>query len=283
MAVTDRAGQLQQLANQLPVANQQVAQGLQAARQTQLQGVLQQTPATSNITAASQQLGAQSQGQAGNIAINAAQATQHQAQQLGQTALSEEQTKVRQAASEQQVSLNATQEHLSNQLAKINQDAKMKLVDDQMRFKVDESNRALLNQTQLADWAKMNAQSDQDYKNKMQSMSLAYDRNIQMLQMAQKKAAQIAQQGYMEKNQKLNQDTRRTIEEDAKSLQLKIEAQQAKKKGAMQQMQAIGTIGGTVVGGVLGSIVPGAGTAAGAIAGGALGGALGTLAGGLVK
>ena len=70
MSDTTRTRQLRQLASNLPNANQNVAQGLQAARQAQLQDTIKKARPGIQATGAAQQLGTQQAAQGAQNATN---------------------------------------------------------------------------------------------------------------------------------------------------------------------------------------------------------------------
>lgn len=261
---TFRSQQLEQLAKQLPVANQQIATGLQEARKTQLQQAVKQAAPG----ASAQQLGAQSQQAAGQIQMGAAEQAQNQQQLAGQMGLQQQGRAQRQKAFDNAIQLNAVQQNLGDKLDRLGRDAKKKMLDDNLVFKMDQANQAMFNNTQLLDYAKLNAKSDEDFANKVQQIDQAYDRKLQMLQSAQNRLEQIAKQGYYSNNQRLDQNSKMKIAQQAQAIQAKIREEQAKKAAQMQKSQAIGTLAGGVIGAVVGGPV---GASVGAAAGGAAG------------
>lgn len=243
-----RAQQLTQLAQQLPAANQQIANGLQQARTTQLQQtVAQMRPGASNVQTA-QNLGTQQAQAAGQINLQANQQTQNQLQSVGQMGQQAQGRALRQQASQNQIQLDETQRQLGDKLNNIDQSAKKQILDDTLNFKLDEAGRALLDTRQLADWSVMNATSAQDLANKEQDLNQAYDRKIQMMQTAQNRLEQIVKQGYYSNKQPLDQASRMKIEQQREGIQLQIQQEQAKRTGQMTMYAA----GGGIIGGAIG-------------------------------
>lgn len=266
MAETLRTQQLRNLAGQLPAANQQVATGLQEARKAQLQQNIAQaqTPAG---PAAAQQLGAQAQQQAGQAQLAAAQQTANQQVQMGQLGLQQQARGQRQATFDQEVGLNALQQKLGDKLSQIDRKAQKQILNANLSFKMDEAGRALMNNTQLLDWAVLNAKSDEDLAGKFQQMDQVYQRKIDVLQAAANRLEQSLRQGYTADKQKLDSASRQRILERAQAIKLQIENEQNNKNNQLMKMQAIGTIAGGAVGSIFGP----AGTAVGMGVGGAAG------------
>ena len=273
---TTRINALQKLANQLPVANQQVATGLNEARKTQLQASIAGAQTPSNVTAASQQVGAQQAQQAGQVAMQQAQQTQNQVQQVGQMGLQEQARGMRQVAHEQGIQETRLSRDLGQKLSQLDSQAKRKILDSNLSFKMDEAGRALLNTQQLVDWAAMNAKSDEDFQNKVQDIGQAYDRKIQMMQAAARKLKQLSSQGYTADKQKLDNETRKQLAEQAAAIEERLAREKARANNTMMTSQGIGTLVGMGVGAYFGG-------PAGASAGGAIGGGVGTVVGSQTK
>lgn len=278
MADSSRLGILKQLSEQVPVANQQLANGQQAAQTARMQEAVKQAAPTSNITAAAQQTGAQVAQGAGQSQVQAAQQTQNQLQAVGQSTLASQARGIRQVAGENAIQESQQSRQFSNQLAQLDNKAKKQIVDESLKFKLDEGGRALLNTRQLTDWAAGNAKSDEDYANKMQEIQHVSERKIQMMEMAQKKLQAMAEQGYYGNKQTLDQASRKKIMENAQAIEEKIRKEKAKAANNMMKAQSIGTVVGMVAVGA--AVVATGGALAPAIpaimAGGAVGGGLGS-------
>jgi len=274
MADSSRLGILKQLADQVPVANQQLAAGQQAAQTARMQEAVKQAAPTSNITQAAQQTGGQQQAAMGAPVVAAAQQTQNQLQSVGQSVLANQARGVRQQAGENAISESQMSRGFSNQLAQLDNKAKRELVDESLKFKLDEGGRALLNTRQLTDWAAGNAKSDEDYANKMQEIQHVSERKIQMMEMAQKKLQQMAEQGYYGAKQTLDQASRKKIMENAQAIENKIRREKAKAANRMMTAQGVGMLVG--MGAAI--VLTGGAAAPALMAGASIGGGLGAVA-----
>lgn len=175
---------LQNLSNALPVANSRVAQGQQAARDIQLQQAVKAAPQGQNTTQAAQQTGAAAAQQAGQENVQRAQNMIQQQGQIGQLALGEQSQANQQNLAGQQLAAGEQQMNNVQRLAAISENAKQELYDKQMKFDKDEAGRTLFNEMQLLDYAKANAQTDEQYKNYAQEAQQLSNRNMQFMEAA---------------------------------------------------------------------------------------------------
>lgn len=272
---TPRMRALQNLSNQLPVANQQVAAGQQAARQMQLQNAVAAAPVTGNTTTNAQQTGASAAQQAGGQAVEAATNAVKQQGQIAQTGLAEEARQGQSEVAGQE--MGAKQQAMDNtqRLAAIDMRAKQELYDKQMQFQKDELGRTQFNETQLADYARTNAVSNEQLKNYAQSANQLSQRKIQAMEIAYKKVAEDLEQKEALAIQKGDEQARSDIEKQ----RMDINAQMSREKARAANRAAIWQTGGTIAGGVVGAFAGPAGASAGAGVGGAVGGAAGALGG----
>lgn len=275
---TPRMSALKNLAKNLPVANSQVAQGQSAARGMQLQQAVQAAPASTNTTTTAQQIGAQQAQQAGVQQVEAAQkatavrgplarmgtaAVQEQAQQ-GQEKLSSLQAGAREQA------MDATQ-----RLAALDASTKKEMYDDQIQFEKDENGRTKFNTIQLADYARLKAENDEQYKNYAQQATQASSRRLQAMDNAYRVLTQQLEQKYKLAEQKKDQDSMRQIIATKQAMEEKI----AKEKAKAANTNAMFSTAGTVIGGVIGAVGGGTqGAGVGMAAGGAAGGLAGNQA-----
>lgn len=270
-----RAKQLEKLAMSLPQENQRTAQAQQQARQVQLQSQIQQASPTAG-PALAQQMGAQQAAQAGQIQSQAAQRGQQQTQLMGQTALSEMGRQQRQEGFEQQLALSANQRSAADRLANIDKKLKTQLLDDQLQFRKDQAGQDLLNERQLADWAALKAESGEEFAEYAQAAQQVYEREIQMLETANKKITQALEQGYIAKNKPLDREMRKKLAQQKQALELEIQKKQNKAANKSAIFSTAGALGGAAVGGLIAG-------PAGAMAGSAVGQGLGTVLGGVIK
>lgn len=280
MAQSTRLSQLQNLANRLPAANQQVAQGLQAAQDTALQESIRQASPAAGPRAA-QALGAQQAGQTGQTQLQTAQQTQQQLGQVGQLGLQQQATEAQQRLGTQRRAGAQEARDLQSRLAELDQEAKDTLVDRQMRFQEDQAGQTLLNERQLADWAVANAKSQNQFNEWARQTQQLSQKKLYMLEAANKRLLQALSQEAAGEKQKLDQASLKKIAEAQRALQEKLAREKAKAGNRAAMFQAGGTILGAAAGAAIGTFAaPGVGTAAGASAGASLGGGVGTAAGG---
>jgi hypothetical protein len=272
-----RIQNLNKLAAAIPVANQQIASGMQQARETQLQQTIgQMTPEQAATPRLAQSMGAQQAAQASAIQLGAQQKTQQSAVVAGQQAMVQDKIQKQQELFTRSQALSQKNRYLENELARISQSAKDKLLDQQLSFKRDELGRTVWNERQLADYKIATAKDEEDFLNYRQEASNLSERRMKMLQMAQRKLEQILEQGCISTNQKLDQASRLKIAENLAELKRK----QARESARQSSNMGMWAGAGTVVGAVAGAMIAGpGGYAAGAAVGAQIGQGVGTAAG----
>jgi hypothetical protein len=283
-APTDRARQLESLANSLPGANQKVQTGLQEARKTQLQATLQgMAPSQSGIQAA-QALGQQQAQMAGQINTQGQQKAQTQQVQLGQLGLQDKASQQRGKAFQQQLGLNEKQQAMASKLNKIDSQLKNRLLDQQLDFRKDQAGQTLMNETQLMDWALTKATSAEELKDYMQASQQVYDRKNQMTQMAYKVIADAAETGYLKNKKQLDRQSQQKLVALKREAEKSFQQQQADARNKAARNGALGTILGMAAGAGIAVATGGASVGISTIlgaagAGGAIAPALGTVFG----
>jgi hypothetical protein len=270
--MSTRLGQLNKLAAAIPMANQQIASGMQQARETQLQqSIGQMTPEQAATPRLAQSMGAQQAAQASAIQLGAQQKTQQSAVVAGQQAMVQDKIQKQQELFTRSQALSQKNRYLENELARISQSAKDKLLDQQLSFKRDELGRTVWNERQLADYKIATAKDEEDFRNYQQEASNLSERRMKMLQMAQRKLEQVLEQGYISTNQKLDQASRLKIVETVAALKRKQARESARQSSNMAMWSGAGTIIGTIAG------IPGG--PSGMIAGAQIGQGVGTAVG----
>lgn len=268
MAVeSTRSRQLKKLQDQLPGANQRVAAGLQAGRETQLQETIRQAQPGGPRQA--QTMGGQQAAQSGQVQLQAAQQTQKDVGQVGTMAAQQQRLESQQRVGEQQRSLSKKQRELTSRLQRLDQDAKDELIDRQLQFQQDERGRQFMNERQMADWAVANAKSEEEFAAYKQQAMQMHERKMQMMQTAHAKVSQAIKQNYVIEGQQLDQEQRKRLIEEQRALEQKMREEAAKRAEKQAMWTAAGTIVGTVIGAYFGGP---AGAQAGGQAGGAAGG-----------
>lgn len=300
MADRGIGSRLGQLSQQIPVANQRLAAQQKAARDIQLQQMVRQAQPVQATPAIAEQAGtavAQQAGQQQVQAVGAQAQAQDQIAALGQQVQAvENQARV----GDLQAGLRDQQITDAERFAQVSEQAKAEMFDSRRKFAQNELGRKFDNERQLADYAKLRARSDEDWKSYTQSMDQLSRRKSQMLGAAQGRIEQQLVQQQTELEQLRDQISQRGIRENERAAkvatyeqklgqyqrlrQAKVDLsrslgkEQAKAGNRQMQYQAMGSVAGAVIGGVVGSVVPVVGTAAGAMAGSAIGGGLGSLA-----
>jgi hypothetical protein len=258
---------LQKLSQNMPVADQKTAQGLKAARDIQLRSAIGQQPTTAGIQQA-RQMGAAAAAQAGQQAIAQAQQGVQQQQQLGQLGIGEAGMQQQQELFQQQMTGAQHREALAGKIAKLSEEATQEVFDSRMQFQRDEMNRLHLNERQLADFAVMQAESEEEFRNWEQTSRHAHKRKLQVLETLHKKT--LAEMEAQYKKDKYYADRKHGQELKAmeKALRDKIEREKREAANKAGMWGAAGTAVGAGVGAYFGQ-------AQGAKAGAEVGGSLG--------
>jgi hypothetical protein len=286
---------LKQLSSQIPIANQQVANQQNAARQMQVQAAVKAAPVGGNTTQAAQDTGAAVAQQAGQQLNQNTEAAQTAVSKVANIGLQNQQQQGQQQVADAQAGAKDSQMAGVQKLAQLSEQAKKEMYDSRRQFAQDQLGQKFTNERQLADYATLQAKSQEDLKDYAQQTQQLYERKSQMLQAAQDKITdqlefqdkqinqmrdQVARKGITQAQaanaQKILQsqiEQRNQLAQAAADLQRKLE----KEKADAANRQTMFTTAGQVVGGVAGAVVGGpAGAAVGMAAGGAIGGAVGS-------
>lgn len=275
MADTARLKALQNLSSALPIANSKVAAGQAAARQMQVQNAVRGAPAAAPIASTAQQTGQAVAEQAGTQAVQAAGQQVQQQQQLGQTGLQEQNTANQsQVASLQQ---GAKEQQMDNvqKLAQLDSKLKADIYDRNMTFQKSELGRTSLNENQLADYTRLSARNDEEFKNFQQAATQASQRQLQMMDTAYKKIVEDLDFRYQQAKQAGDQQAMR----DVANMKSETKARMDREEARAANSAAAWTAGGAILGGAAGAAV--GQSAAGASGGAGIGGAAGGLASGI--
>lgn len=271
MADTSRMTALQNLSNQLPVANSQLAAGQEAARKMKLQQAVAAAPVTGGIQPTAQQAGTATAAEAGTQAVQNAQKTVAQQGQIGQLGLAEQARQGRAEIGSAQ--LGAGQEKMDQvqQFANLDQSLKQKLYDDTMKFQKDELGRTVFNENQLADYYRTKVQNQEEFKNLAQKAQQASKRSLLMIQKAYELEQEDLKNQYEAAKQAGDQATMKQI----KQSQFDNDQAMQRQKNRDANNAAVWTAGGTIAGGAVGAMA--GQSAQGANVGAGVGGALGGL------
>jgi hypothetical protein len=278
-ALTPRMKALQNLSNQLPIANQKVAQGQQAARNIQLQQAVKAAPTTGNTIQTAQQTGAAAAGQAGQQMIEQAGQQVKQQGQLGQVGLATQQQQAQSNVAS--LKMGAREQEMDNvaRLAQVSEQAKQELYDKQLQFNKDQRGRTMFSERQLMDYALANAKDENDFRNKAQALEQATKRDLQASEQAYALINADLDRKFRLAEQQKDQKAKLEIAEMKRAAAEAMAKKKASSANRAAMFQAGGMVVGAVAGGVLGSMVaPGVGTAAGASAGAQIGSAAGGMA-----
>lgn len=270
---TPRMQALRNLANQLPVANKQVAAGQQASRDMQLQQAVKAAPPSANIIQAAQQTGAASAQSAGQQTVQNAQQQTQQAGQIGQLGLVEQSRQQQATLAGQQSGLKEQEMDNVQRLAGVSEQAKKDLYDKQMQFDKDELGRTQFNAVQLADYAKLNAKSDEELKGYAQQVDQLSKRRLQAAQTASSKLMEDLKQRQSAAAQNKDQALQKQLYEEERDLNQWMRDEQTRHDNAVAMwstgMGIAGAAGGAFLGGP-------AGASAGYNVGSAVGGGVGS-------
>lgn len=270
---------LQALQQNMPIANQNVANQFRAANDIQLQQSIAQTPRNVPTRQAANQLGGAVAQQAGQQQVQRNQVEVQQAQQVAGQALQAQDT---QNQVRNQTIQRETQERQfqgQQRLARVSEAAKQEVFDS--RLKITQANQEFefLNTRNLADFAILRGVTDQQFQDYQQASEQAYDRSIQIMQhsydLLRAEMQRAHQAGEQEKAQELEKHL----------LELQRDAQdKAEKKSAFGNIiSSVLQVGGAVAGGIVGAAGGPAGAAVGASIGGSIGGAVGGAASAAVQ
>lgn len=264
---TPRMRALQNLSNQLPVANSRVAAGQQASQQMQLQNAVKAAPQGGSTVQSAQDTGTAMAQTTGQNTIQNAQNQVQQQGQLGQLGVGEQKAQAESNVASQ--TQGARQQQMDNlqRLSQIDQGAKQQLYDRQMQFQQDQNGRTMFSTEQLADYAKSTAQNQQTYDNYAQQAQQLSQRNLEAMQQAYKLVSEDLKQQAAVAEQKGDQVTAQTIyqqQRDASAAMSKAQSDAANNKSIWQASA-------TAVGATVGGIISKGGAGDGAAAGSAIG------------
>lgn len=253
-----------------PLMNNRAAQRLRAGQTIQAQQLAGQVaagaapaPAAPALDAAGAAIAKQAASQAtqaaaqqGQLATNQAKLAEGQAAAAAQTAQGQ-----RAAGMEETARAN------EDRLARLSLDTKRKLLDDRVKFETDEVGRSKLNALQVADWAVTSAESAEDFKDKMQTMELAQNRKIQLMETAYQRIMAELKSDAEAKTKKLTYEQRIRLEQYASQMKEAFRREQANKANTQMIFTAAGGAAGAAFGGPAGyAIGSGLGGMAGATA-----------------
>lgn len=247
----------QALAEQNPVQNNRIAQGLQAARTANLQQQVAASPAGQNIAKVAQAAGAQQAQQAGQIQVQTNQQTIADQKKIAEAALAAKQQQASVDIGRKQLASKERQEVLSTKLSQVDRGLKNKLLDESISFEKDEMGRNLFNERQLLDYKLQSANSDIALQQYEQNASELTQKRTQMLQIAYKKIEQELSQTQQKGQQSQANAQMLKLQQAKIELEQKLQREENRKKNRASMISAAGTIVGVGIGAAAGSPVAG--------------------------
>jgi hypothetical protein len=265
---------LDSVSKNMPVANAQLAQQRRAAADLQLQKAVAAVPQTAGIGAA-QQMGAITAQQQGQKAVAQAQQNVGQVQQAAGQAIQQQANVAQNQLALKQQSMQKQAASEEQQFAALAGQKKQELFDARKQFAEDEMGRKLLDVRQLADYARLNAESEEQLADYAQAAQQATDRDLQMWETAYKKIEQALQFEQQKSSQAKDHALYKELAEAKAAMEKEIQDKKNKAANRAQLFSTVGMIGGTAIGSL--------GGPAGAMAGGTIGSGAGTMAAGATE
>jgi hypothetical protein len=235
---TPRMSALKQLSTQIPIANQQVANQQNAARQMQVQAAVKAAPVGGNTTQAAQDTGAAITQQAGQQLNQNTEAAQSASTKVANIGLQNQQQQGQQQVADAQAGAKDSQAAGVQKLAQISEQAKQEMYDSRRQFAQDQFGQKFTNERQLADYATLQAKSQEDLKNYAQQTQQLYERKSQMLQVAHDKLTNQLEFQDKQINQLRDQGARKGITEAQAANSQKILQAQIAQRNQLVQAQA---------------------------------------------
>lgn len=279
MTTSKRTSQLQKLKGKMPVANQQLATNLQAARDIQLQGAVRAQPqqqAQVPTQQAAANIGAQQAQQQGQQQIQQAQQSAQIDTNIANQQLQEQQRQAQKKQFEANVRNRQRKLDIGKILSRFGHEVKDEILDSRLQFAEDEAGRSFMNKRQLLDFAMVQTRNEEDWQSYKQEREHAYQVKIQVYETAHKKIMQQLEHEFTKGEHERDQALEKRLTEAKISIEDKISKEQAEAANEAGMWQA----GGSIVGGVVGGIYGGP---AGASLGASVGGGLGSMAGSAVS
>jgi hypothetical protein len=141
----------------------------------------------------------------------------------------------------------------------LDENAKNRILDNQLQFQRDEMGRTLFNERQLADFALLQATNAEDIRNYQQTVEQLSRRKLQMLQAAQTILTQQLEMDYQRESRQLSQEQVLKLQRAKQELQNKIAKEQAERANRAGMNSAIGGmlggVGGAFIGGPTGAMI----------------------------
>lgn len=212
MAETATQSGLAAMAANMPVRNKAIADQQRAARMLQLQQAVAAMPTTAAPTKTqTAAMGASLATASGQQDVERAKQLVTASQNLGQLGIQESKLAAEEKLGAQTEEARKETLDQTARLAAIDDKAKREIFDRQLQFSKDSADRTLFTEHQLADYARLNARTDADFKKWAQRSAQLHQRNIQTLEAVNARLTQALEQGYLDNKQKLDQNMRREL------------------------------------------------------------------------
>lgn len=224
------------------MAQQQVELGAQQ----QLSRIAQAPAAPVEKEAAAEELALQSQVQMGKTQADIV--AQESQKSLEKGMLKANEAKLQRVRDIQQRKAELTQQQLKNEvtITALNSVAANRVYQEQIKFAKDESGRTFLNQTQLSDWAVMNAKSAEQLKEYEQDINQALERKRLILEAASQKILQKMEQDFAQ----ADQEKRQQLMIQMREFKAAADKAKADAKAKASSTATIISAASTVVGGI---------------------------------
>lgn len=274
-----------------PAPQGPVVTGLKASTGLGVQKIAQAT--TNNLTNPqnstmmdSRVAGAALTQQSGQRALaDAGQMVQTSAR-VGQTALGTQEASIRNQIALRKLSLDADASSASARLARLGEDVKNELLDNNLNFQRDKAGRTLFNERQLADWSALKARGAEELEAFKQRSAELHETKMMMLQQSYKVITQHLDAMTNKALTAQDLETREFLAKAKAAVERKISDETARRAQNASIGRGVGMVVGGVVGAVItvysggsGAAVAPAAVAAGGALGASVGGALGEAAG----
>lgn len=156
-------------------------------------------------------------GAASGAALGAKQASQQATEQADSLDLEARSAKLDEESNSLKLKLSQTERHLASSLW-----------DDQSKFERDEIGRVSFNERQLADYAILQAKSQDEFDTWSQNMGTLHQNKLSILQTAHAKILQELEQAFLRGEQEDNQSTQRALSIAKSLMEQKIAKARAK-------------------------------------------------------
>ena len=262
-----------------PTTNPAAAQRLADTQALRARAATQAQPAGASIAQSAQQTGAALTQQAGQ------QSLQQQAQQAGlaqsqaQNVLQRQKLGQQQQLFEKEQDVSRAARSLDQQLFDISQSAATQEADMRRNFNDRVAQTGHLQDMDLANWALANARSEDEFRDRIQSIEQAHSKKSAMINHAYK----VVMQNKRQEAEKASTERKNQLKAELREMERSWKQEQARQRAEAANRQAMfgggGSMVGAVAGGLIGAYFGGPqGALIGAQVGGQAGGSLGTLA-----